>query len=90
MNADPILWAAPTTKAQRAEFVTLDECDQRAMREYASKLYDGTRTASACWRAAFDWWQSLAITDPAEIEQIKARLQYTEGEYDTEPTTADW
>lgn len=30
------------------------------------------------------------VTDPAEIEQIKTRLQQAEGQYDTEPTRADW
>lgn len=80
----------PTTQAQRAEFATLDDCDRLALQMLASKLYDGTRTAAACWREVFDRWHGLAVTDPAEVEQIKARLQYSEGQYEAEPTRQDW
>jgi hypothetical protein len=63
----PVL-ETPTTKAQRAEFATLNESDQLAMQTIASKLYDGTLasklydgrlTVSECWREAFDRLHAL-------------------------------
>lgn len=59
------------------------------------ELYDSTRTVAACGDLALAELAAAEqegelITDPAEVEQIKTRLQYSAGQYDTPPTVQDW
>lgn len=42
----------PTSQGMRDEFATLPPEAQARVRALSARLYDGTRTVSACWKQA--------------------------------------